>query len=313
MLSRPTQFLGTVRDGSLKDSLFLDWLEASCLFLPDRVTKTDVIDYLLQEQILERPDDASEFVGSAWSFLEMRLSWLGEYSPISIDGRWMSKRIEWQSVPAHSYCLVASHGPRCEGWHAMFGPDYTEQGRLFELISQEAIKNLFPGWKFLMTGWSRQNTSRLVAVIDDLVGEIHERRGNPDDYLDRDAKDAGVDLVFFRPFADSRGGAPIYLTQCASGKDWIDKILEPNIAEWMKIVDFAAPPNKAFSIPYALDERELRRQSNRAGGLVIDRYRLLSQDACESDWVPSSLKDELVGWLVPRVSWLTGNGETSVV
>ena len=151
---------------------------------------------------------------------------------------------------------------------------------------------------------ARDNTTKLASVIDELTVAIDERKGNPDDYLDLNAKDAGVDLVWHLRFPDSRGGTPVYLAQCASGKNWAEKVNEPNIKEWAKIVDFAAPPNKAFSLPFALDERELRRQSNRAGGLLVDRYRLLAQADPELVWIPGPLRLELINWLDGRIAWI---------
>ena len=304
MLSHPSGFLQSVRERNIEDSLFLDWLEATSMFSEEELSQTAVVDHLVQEQIFEEQDSASEFVLSAWSALERRLSWLGSYTPIVFRDRWMVRQLDWQDVPAHSYCLVVSLGSRYEDWHTTFGPNYIEQGRLFESISRAAMEARFRGWRFLQTGWSRDNTSKLAAVIDDLMSAIDERKGNPDDYLDQDAKDAGVDLVWHLRFADARGGAPIYLAQCASGKNWVDKVNEPNIREWTKIVDFAVPPSKAFSLPFSLSEREVRRQSNRAGGLMVDRYRLLAQDGSESTWIPSPLRGELIDWLTSRISWM---------
>ena len=283
----------------------LDWLEAASLFAAEEVSQTHVVDHLVQEQIFDEQDRAANLVLSAWTAIQQRLAWMGSRAPITFRERMMIRQVDWRDVPAHSYCLVVSLGPQYQCWHETFGSDYNAQGRLFELITRAALVAPFAGWQFLETGWRQDNTSKLADVIDDLIATIAERKGNTEDYLDKDAKDAGVDLVWYRPFPDSRGGTPIYLSQCASGENWIHKLNEPNIREWMKIVDFAAPPSKAFSVPFALSERELRCQSNRIGGLMVDRYRLLAQDSAESEWIPDSLHDDLVEWLEPRIAWIT--------
>ena len=274
------------------------------MLLEEELSQTAVVDHLVQEQIVENQQSAAEFVHSAWAALQVRLSWLGSYNPIVFKDRWMVRRLDWQVVPAYSYCLVVSLGSKYDDWHASFGTNYTDQGRLFESITKAAMEARFSGWTFLQTGWSRDNTPKLAVVIDDLISAIDERKGNTGGYLDLNAKDAGVDLVWHLRFADSRGGAPIYLAQCASGKNWPEKVNEPNINEWTKIVDFATPPNKAFSLPFSLSERELRRQSNRAGGLLVDRYRLLAQEVSEDAWIPGPLPRELIDWLDPRIAWI---------
>ena len=305
MLSHPSDFLRVARDPDLDNSMILDWLEATSLFLEEELSQTDVVDHLVQEQVFEDQDSASELVLAAWTALQRRMSWIGSHAPIVFNDRWMTRRVNWQDVPAHSYCLLVSLGSRYEDWHTTFGPNYVEQGRLFESITRAAMEARFSGWRFLQTGWSRDNTSKLASVIDELTVAIDERRGDPEGYLDLNAKDAGVDLVWHLRFPDSRGGTPVYLTQCASGKNWAEKVNEPDIKEWVKIVDFAAPPNKALSLPFALNERELRRQSNRAGGLLVDRYRLLAQATPELMWIPGPLRLELINWLDGRIAWLT--------
>ena len=277
MLSPPSDFLRVAHEPDPDSSMIVDWLEATSLFMEEELSQTDVVDHLVQEQVFEDQDSASRLVLAAWTALQQRMSWIGAHAPIVFNDRWMTRRMQWKDVPAHSFCLLVSLGSRYEDWHTTFGPNYVEQGRLFESITRAAMEARFSGWTFHQTGWSRDNTSKLASVIDELTEKIDERRGNPEDYLDLNAKDAGVDLVWHLRFPDSRGGTPVYLAQCASGKNWKEKVNEPNIKEWTKIVDFAAPPNKALSLPFALDERELRRQSNLAGGLLVDRYRLLAQ------------------------------------
>ena len=283
---------------------FLDWLEANVLFLEIELSQTEVIDYLVEEQLYVERDFASEFVTQAWDIIKRRQSWLGSISPITFDGRWMTRTAEWTDVPAHSFCLMVSLGPKCEYWHDTFGPDYVEQGTLFELVTKSSVALTFEGWQLFHTGWRRDSTSNLSEVVNSLISATHEREGNVDDYAAPQAKDAGVDLMWHLPFADHRGGTPIYLAQCASGLKWDQKVNDPNLSEWSKYVDFAAVPNKAFALPFALDERELRRQSTRAEGLLLDRFRLLAHNVPEVDWVPEDLRVQLVDWLKPRVNWI---------
>ena len=304
MLSIPSGFQPSVKVHNINDETFLDWVEATTLIAEEELSPTNIIEYLIEEQLYENQDFASEYVSSRWADLKGRLSWLGCHSPISFDDRWMVKRLDWTEVPAHSFCLVVSFGPRYDDWGVDFGPDYTEQGELFELVTKAAMEVRFSGWQFLHTGWRKDTTSKLPDVVSKITSHINEPIGYVDDYASDQANEAGVDLVWHLPFADSRGGAPVYLAQCASGKNWGDKVGKPNINEWTKIIDFAAVPSKAFSLPFSLDERDMRRQSNRAGGLLLDRYRLLAHGVSESEWVPDTLRHDLINWLEPRIDWI---------
>lgn len=304
MLSLPGGIRRSVSVHNINAGVYLDWLEGTVLLDEDELSQTDIVGYLIEEQIYDDQDFALEFVLPSWSLLERRLSWVGEYSPIRFHDRYMTRELDWQEIPAHSYCLVVSLGPFYDGWTKKFGNDYSEQGRLFELITKSAMEAQFSGWQFTHTGWRRDSASKLPAVVESLVSMINERIGNLDDYASQDANEAGVDLVWNLPLGDRRPGAPVYLAQYASGLNWPEKINEPNLAEWQKIIDFAAIPNKAFSLPLALDDRELRRQSNNGRGLLLDRYRLLARARPECDWVPGELRGEIVAWLEPRIDWI---------
>ena len=82
------------------------------------------------------------------------------------------------------------------------------------------------------------------------------------------------------------------------------KVGEPNVEQWIRIVKFPTAPSKAFSLPFALSEGDLRQQTTRARGLLLDRYRLLAHDVSEEEWVPEVLRLELIDWLKPRVEWI---------
>ena len=303
MLSIPRGFRRSVSEHNIDDETFLDWIETTTLIAEEELSPTDVVECLIEEQLYDDQDFASEFVSSGWADLRSRLERLGQHSPIKFNDRWMLRCVDWKDVPAHSFCLVVSYGPKYDQWNKCFGSDYTEQGDLFELLTMAAMERRFLGWKFLHTGWSK-NTLKLPEVISDLVSHIGERAGNTKFYASDQANEAGVDLVWHFPFVDRRGGIPVYLAQCASGNNWVDKVCEPNINEWNKKIDFATIPSKAFSLPFSLSEKKLRQQSVRSGGLMLDRYRLLAHEVSEDDWVPDTLKDSLIEWLEPRIHWI---------
>ena len=177
MLMQPIGFLSSIKEVDLETGVFLDWLEASNLLLLREMSQTDVVDYLIEEQIFDDQEGAIEFVQNAWFALVRRFDWLGEHSPFVFDHRWMRRQRTWTTTPAHTYCVVVSFGSQLEGWHKRFGPDYNEQGRLFELISFAAMKSRFVGWNVLQTGWCRDRNARLNTVLDEVISAIDEKRG----------------------------------------------------------------------------------------------------------------------------------------
>ena len=307
MLGVPRGFRRSVESHNIDRSAFLDWLEASVVFSGEEFSRADVVDFLVDHEYYDKQDLAWEFVGEMWGEFRTRFSWLREHSIVDIDDEFAGVRFDglgWREAPVHSFCLVLSFGPRFGDWQDAFGKTQNDQGWLFELITKAAMESRFNDWEFIHTGWGSGNAGKLKDVVDHIIARTGEREGLSE-YASDEANDAGVDLVWYLPFADRRGGTPIFLAQCASGFNWTKKIGEPDVDLWRKIIDFAAIPYLAFAIPFGLSEVELRRHSNRSGTrLLLDRYRLLEQNSMEDHWVPHPLRDTLIDWLEPRVQWI---------
>ena len=146
--------------------------------------------------------------------------------------------------------------------------------------------------------------SDLVAEIANWIGE---EIGDVEHWANPGGNEEGLDLLCYRPFPDNRGGVPVYLMQCASGKNWIDKLHEPDLNVWTKIILFMEKPRKAFAIPFALLDEEFKRRCNKVGGILLDRYRLLAAANYNKEWVSDSLKDEIIDWVTPRLRTLPRN------
>lgn len=285
--------------------ILCDWIEGSVLFDQEELSTTDVVDILMEENIYTNQDMASAIVASAWNESKRRLRWIGNGSPFSFIRRTIRSKGVWEENPAYSFCILLSM-PQCyTGWKTSlrYG-DYNEQGRLFELLTKVSMENQFSDWEVHQTGWSRTNVSRLTEIVDEVASQLGEIKGDIEPWANPDGKDEGLDLVCYRPFTDNRGGFPIYLIQCASGKNWIDKIFEPNFRVWTKMILFAGKPGKAFVIPFALPDKEFKNRCNRFGGLLFDRYRLLAAATHNKDWVSDDLNAEIIDWVTPRLQTL---------
>ena len=72
---------------------------------------------------------------------------------------------------------------------------------------------------------------------------------------------------------------------------------------WGKLIDFAAPPLKAFVLPHSLGADELRRVTVKVKGMVLDRYRL-HDTARPLNWCSQELATDLKAFLNPLINAL---------
>ncbi len=308
MIARPDVVKRSVTAHNSDVTVFCDWLEASALYDEQvrEVSKAEVVDVLMEQEIYNDQDYCWEFVSNSWTVIRRRLSWLGSSSPFKVRDLAITRTCQWREAPAHTFCLAVSLGPTYPGWHEQFGPDYTDQGALFESLVEASLRCVFSHWQFTCTGWSRQHTVTLSSVVPNLAADLREEACDIalTKYAGTYAKESGLDIAWHMPFRDQRGGFPVYLAQCASGKGWAAKLHDLDLEVWRKLIDFKHIPAKAFALPFALLDKEFVQRSPRVGGLLLDRYRLLSAGAICVEWLPTALAKRLVAWLEPRVQWI---------
>lgn len=285
-----------------------DWMEGSILFdeAEDEFSVMDVVDVLISEEIYDDQDFAEQIVVEAWNELTRRVEYVSPGRPFAVTNSELKRINLWQTVPAHSFCVLLSLS-QCyrKWWDCVSNRNRNEQGELFELVTQEALREQFSDWQVKRTGWSPMNPTRLQEVVEQTADWLGETTGNDiGKRTNSKRKDAGLDLLLYRPFPDDRGGLPVYLIQCASGKDWANKISQPNIGFWGKLIDFTSPPQKALAIPFALSDDDFREQSVLVEGLLLDRFRLLAAAGYRQQWESSSLKDRIIEWAMPKIEKL---------
>ena len=148
---------------------------------------------------------------------------------------------DWREVPVHSFLLLLTLAGRYDNWADVMPVDYNLQGDLFEQLTQESLTTQMPGWIIHPTGWKKAGPVRLPELVADIAGRLGEIQGDIGAWTSSEAKDEGLDLLCYRPFADGRVGVPLLMLQCASGKwDERGKLRTPDIDRWMKIVVFAS-------------------------------------------------------------------------
>jgi hypothetical protein len=281
-----------------------DWIESWVLLCDEEVSWSDIRDVLLEQQIYRDQDFADEFIASVWSEMRQRISWLEQSSPIRMNGlRLTPERLPTDAV-AHTFMLTVSLASQFREWSKCFGADYRVQGELFERLVEDAFSSIFPGWMVYRTGWSTDNTSKIKDVLGKLADEIGAAVGDTEKWATESANECGLDLVCFRKFADSRPAIPIYLAQCATGSNWIQKLDTPNIKTWSRLIEFPQTPGKIFAIPFALDSRGHVQRSNHSDAVLLDRYRLLYAGEFDSEWQSPAFCSLANKWLEPRIEWL---------
>ena len=285
--------------------ILCDWIEGSVLFDQEDISTTDVVDVLIREDVYENRDLASNIVSRAWNELKRRLKWIGSGSPFLFSRRKIQSLHSWQENPAYSFCVLLSMSKCYDYWSTKLGASgYAKQGQLFESLTKASMENQFSDWEIYQTGWSATNPVKLSDVVNEVANRLGEEEGNIKPWENPDGNDAGLDLLCYRPFPDNRVGVPVYLVQCASGKNWFHKLNEPDLKVWKKMILFVATPKKAFAIPFALLDEEFREKCNRVDGMLLDRYRLLAAANYNGTWISDSLGQEIIDWVTPRLDTL---------
>ncbi len=310
MLALPTKGISrSIAKHNVKLDVFSDWIEGSILFSQEELSSTDVIDVLLEGLIYDDQGFAAEIVADAWAELQRRQARISTGTPFSVEHRRIKRLRSWQDAPGHSFCVLLALSTWYRGWARQFGSDYTEQGELFELLTKESLEWQFSDWQIYHTGWSRTSAVKLAEVVSDVADRLGEAPGQMEPWANPNANEAGLDLLCYRPFPDSRVGIPVYLMQCASGSDWDEKLDTPKLKIWTKVIQFAATPRKAFATPFAFLDDTFANVCNLVDGMLLDRYRLLAACQHSENWVSPSLRDRIIAWAEPRVAALPRGDE----
>ena len=283
-----------------------DWIEASVLFDGPELTRGDVVDLLLEEQICVdgNQDLAHQIAEEAWQELKRRQRWGGLPETVEVTNSRVVGLEGWEQDIVRAFFVLLAIQKIFPEW-AKERSAYVAQGNLFEKIVEGICPALLPGWKTYRAGWSQENTKAVPAIVAELRELIHttgardlERWIGPHD------KDGGLDLVCYRDFGDEREGMPMYFLQCASGKNWRDKIRTPDSDLWFKWLNAAVRPSTGMVAPFVIDDWELRRAALKGQVVVFDRIRAIRAAREVEVEIEQELREEVIGWMTPRVNGL---------
>ncbi len=305
MLSLPSKgFARSINRHNVDLNICCDWVEASALFDAAQVSKSDIVDVLRENEIYETQDFAFEFTEDIFNSLLDRFRVAGSNYPFKVEQSRLFRISTWEDYAPYAFCLTAALRPLYPDWARSFGHDHQVQGQLFESLTAEAMKAQYAGWVVLETGWSRLSHNLIATVATRVAEALGETIGDVSAWTTEETKEAGLDILCFRPYLDSRPGYPSFLVQCASGDDWKRKLKTPDLRIWTKVVSFPNDPKKALSMPFVLSAKDFRRNCNLLNGLLLDRLRLLSHQSSALNWLEPTTDASLKTWIRGRIATL---------
>jgi hypothetical protein len=282
-------------------AVLCDWVEASVLFDHEELAQAQVVDVLEEEQVCPSQDAGWVVAGDAWIELQRRQAVLGSSSPFRVAGQRLIPVRGWRESPAPGFFLALT----CTNWNAARSRSkdtpYSVQGEIFEALAEASVKKLFPLWGVRAVGWSPTNPCTIREVAARVASELGAQLGDVEGYASKTAKDCGLDILMHRTFRDGREKIPVYLMQCASGRNWERKLTEPNLELWSQLVRSPSHFMQAFAFPHVIGDDVFRQRCVCVRGLVLDRYRILSAGVDDPDWVPEDVRRRVVRWAYPRV------------
>jgi hypothetical protein len=313
MLPLPEEgFDRSVNVNNVNRSAMGDWLEASALFSGESFSKSDVIDVLVEQAVVDLTSDvdatgeqglAYAIADEGWAELRNRMAASGPSTGYTILEKSVEPTGSWTDDPVRSFLIILSLTTLYPNW-AKACRAVGEQGLLFEKVSARACSRIFAGWTIYEAGWSPTGPKTVPQIVQDMVSQLGVQ-GNPNlgDWVPQSAKDGGLDLMCFRSFPDQREFSPLYAVQCASGANWKSKTHQPNTNSWQIWLSSSFAPSKALIVPFAVDRDEMRLRATEISGPLFDRNRILSVGQGVEGWM-GDIRQELIDWCQPRVELL---------
>lgn len=292
----------SVNQPNISRNALADWLEATILFNEKHIGKSDIVDMLVEYEICpnESQDIAYQIANIGWDELCTRQRWGGIPSELIITESSISSQCDWTSDPIRAFLVLLSIQPIYPTW-AKRHANYSAQGLLFERVVEAICPALLPGWNTYRVGWSPTQSASVAEVVEEMTTRVFVLGASDlSQWSSNRAKDSGLDIVCYRSFDDQREALPMYLLQCASGKNWVDKVGTPNAEIWYEYLDSAVRPSTGIAAPFVIDEFTLRQNAKSGQQIIFDRLRMLGAMRSESIVLPNSLLSDVITWVSPR-------------
>lgn len=279
-----------------KEYIFFDFIELYALFFKTELTNSEINDFFIDKQknilsyfpiFLEFNDDdidentnndeknnAKELVVNfLFECLDHRKKLLGDKYPFITTNNSLSLKKNLTTVQKIYLAMLFSSMLKIfKEFNATLTTD-------FESITYCSLVELFPnyiikefGKNTEYTGNAREKIKKLAIDLNILTDENEIRTIHY-----KNTQEKGLDLILWKPFNDKIPNMPIYLAQCACGKDWTKKFSE--VKRYLCYLNFKKPdPRLIFSTPYALNCNNTFYQNDdviSSESIFLDRFRIL--------------------------------------
>lgn len=206
--------------------------------------------------------------------IERRSRDFGALYPFDVNGRGI--RITRKEENALYECLLLLS---LRGTPLRASGQYGRSDLIFDEIVRIAFRNhAGQGANSVVFGWpprgDRPNIFSLaVAWVADCIGVGVKNPKIPDIY-----KDAGVDIISWKSFADGRSSFPVTLIQNTVQFDFRQKPRDVLPSQWRGWLEISADPRVGFAVPFSLPREDpWWEHASTDVDTMMDRGRLMSQ------------------------------------
>ena len=256
--------------------LLADWLELQALLSPDRNSRRGALESALRPLSAFGTDNdeaVEKKILEVFYEIELRSKAAGKAYPFSLDYRRfgvIEMKSEWEDYSAYVFCLCLSYfGWDINSAKAMNPP------KLFEQLSCLAAKRYLQGEAVGFGAPRTQLPSSFASAIDKLCVLIGEGEGYKSQNPTLNRQDDRLDIVAWKDFTDRLPSKIIMFGQCATGKNWQDKLAEMQPKSfwnlWMRR-STSSPLIRSFFVPHRI-EHAVWRYVTEYGGIFFDRCR----------------------------------------
>lgn len=217
---------------------------------------------------------ASAQISLALGEMERRAAFVGKLYPYRIEDDGVI-RVESDYTAIYDLMSLLS----MESTPMRSAGSYNESDPLFDAVVREAAAlTLGSAGRSLVFGWPPRDGR--PSDFGEAVTWAGEQLGVTDGNLDRptEEKDAGVDVIAWRPFGDGRTGYPVYLIQNTIRADYANKAREVVPEMWHEWLRFGHMPRTGFAVPFAIPDGDDRWQKiSYSADILLDRLRIAKE------------------------------------